>query len=73
MSPAPCCLRGASPYSETPVFLIAAIVATALALILRLASITGGVFLTWQTFTILGLLLFFVHTAVGWWPNRRGA
>ena len=53
-------------------FLIAAIVATALALILRLASIDEGVFLTWQTFTILGLLLFFVHTAVGWWPTRHG-
>lgn len=54
-------------------FLIAAIVAMALALILRLASIDEGVFLTWQTFTILGLLLFFIHTAVSWWPARRGA
>ena len=54
-------------------FLVAAIVSVALALILRLASITGGVVLTWQTFTILGLLLFLVHTAIGWWPQRHGA
>ena len=53
---------------------IAAIVAMALALILRLAEghIHAGVFLTWQTFTILGLLLWVVYDVV-WWRGHRGA
>ena len=52
---------------------IAAIVSFALSLILWLAGshISGGVFLTWQTFTILGLLLWVVYDVV-WWRGHRG-
>jgi hypothetical protein len=51
---------------------IAAIVSFALSLILWLAGshINGGVFLTWQTFTILGLLLLAVHMVAPGWPRR---
>ena len=52
-------------------FGIAAIVAFAVALILQLASVGKGVFLTVATFTILGLLLLAVHLVTGWWPARR--
>jgi hypothetical protein len=54
---------------------IAAIVSAALALILWLAhgQIHGGVFLTWQTFTLTGLLCFYIWAVTGGsWP-RRGA
>ena len=53
-------------------FGIASIVAFALALILWLASVHQGVFVTWQTFTIAGLLCLAVHVVTGWWPARRG-
>jgi len=51
---------------------IAAIVAFVIALICWLANaqIHGGVFLTWQTFTILGLLLLAVHSVAPGWPRR---
>jgi len=51
---------------------IAAIVAMALALILRLAAghIHAGVFLTWQTFTIIGLLCWVVWDVL--WARHRG-
>jgi len=53
-------------------FGIAAIVAFALSLVFWLAGshINGGVFLTWQTFTILGLLLLAVHMVAPGWPRR---
>ena len=53
-------------------FGIAAIVSFALSLILWLAAshINGGVFLTWQTFTIIGLLLLAVHMVAPGWPRR---
>ena len=54
-------------------FLIAAVVAFAIALILWLASVHQGVFLTWQAFTLIGLLCWAVHDATAWWPARRGA
>ena len=56
-------------------FGIASIVAFALSLILWLASgkIHAGHVLTWETFTIAGLLCLAVHVVTGWWPSRRGA
>lgn len=51
-------------------FGIAAIVAFALALILQLASVSGGKLLTAATFVIIGLLCMAVHMVTGWWPNR---
>ena len=55
-------------------FGVASIVAFAVALILQLASVSKGVFLTVATFTLIGLLCLAVHvtTAGGWWPARRG-
>jgi hypothetical protein len=52
---------------------IAAIVFLALALILRLAAdhIHAGVFLTWQTFLIIGLLCWVVYDVI-WWRSHRG-
>ena len=50
----------------------AAVVAVAIALILRLASIAKGTFLTWETFALIGLLLLILHLVTGWWPNRHG-
>jgi hypothetical protein len=60
---------------EASMFGIAAIVSFALSLILWLAGshINGGVFLTWQTFTIAGLLLLAVHVVVPGWPRRGTA
>jgi hypothetical protein len=52
---------------------IAAIVAFALALILWLAQIHAGHALTWQTFTIAGLLLLAVHMVAPGWPRRGTA
>ena len=51
---------------------IAAIVAFALALVCWLASshIDAGVWLTWQTFTITGLLCLAVHSVAPGWPRR---
>lgn len=51
---------------------IAAIVSFALALVFWLAGshLDGGVFLTWQAFTILGLLLLAVHSVAPGWPRR---
>ena len=52
---------------------IAAIVAFVIALLCWLANsaINAGVWLTWQTFTIAGLLFLAVHSvAPGWWPRR---
>jgi hypothetical protein len=54
-------------------FGIAAVVSFALALILWLASVDKGVFLTVTTFTLIGLLCLALHVVTGWWPNRRGA
>lgn len=60
---------------EAAMFGIAAIVALALALILRLLqdAVHAGVFLTWQTFTIIGLLCLAVHVTAPAWPWRRAA
>jgi hypothetical protein len=51
---------------------VAAIAAFIVALILWLAhaQIHAGVILTWQTFTILGLLLLAVHMVAPGWPRR---
>ena len=54
-------------------FGIAAIVAFAVALILQLAGVGQGNFLTVATFTLIGLLCLAVHIVTGWWPTRRGA
>jgi len=53
-------------------FGIAAIVAFAVALILDLASVHKGVFLTAGTFTLIGLLCLAVHLSVSW-GHRAGA
>lgn len=54
---------------------IAAIVAFALALVIWLAasSVHAGHVLTWQTFTIIGLLCLAVHVTAPGWPWRRAA
>jgi hypothetical protein len=52
-------------------FGIAAVVAFAVALILQLANVGKGVFLTVATFVITGLLCLSVHLVTGWWPARR--
>jgi hypothetical protein len=51
-------------------FGIAAVFAFAIALILWLASIATGVFLTWQTFALIGLICLAAHLN-GWLPLRR--
>jgi hypothetical protein len=53
-------------------FGLAAIVAFAIALILQLASLDKGVFLTAATFTIIGLLCLAVHLSTSW-GHRGGA
>ena len=65
-------LLGSFAYQEAAIFGIASIVAFALALVFRLAQghLDGGVFLSWQTFTILGLLLLAVHMMAPGWPRR---
>jgi hypothetical protein len=51
-------------------FAVAAVVAFAVALILKLASVSKGVLLTPETFTIIGLLCISVHLL--WpWPRPR--
>lgn len=52
---------------------IAAIVAFAIALILQLASVSKGVVLTVETFTLIGLLCLAIHMVTGWLPWRHGA
>jgi hypothetical protein len=52
-------------------FGIAAIVAFAIALILQLASVSKGVFLTVTTFALIGLLCLAVHLSVSW-GHRSG-
>lgn len=55
-------------------FGIAAIVAFAVSLILQLASVSKGVFLTAATFTLIGLLCLAVHLiTAGSPPWKRGA
>jgi hypothetical protein len=54
-------------------FGIAAIVAFAVALILQLASVSKGVFLTVTTFELIGLLCLAVHVVTGWLPWKRSA
>jgi hypothetical protein len=54
-------------------FGLAAIVAFTVALILQLASVSKGVFLTVATFTLIGLLRLSVHLAAGSLPWRRNA
>lgn len=51
---------------------IAALVAFAVALILWLASVSKGVFLTPETFTLIGFICLTVHL-LGWLPLRRSA
>ncbi len=59
---------------EVPaMFGIAAIVAFVVALILQLASVSKGVFLTVETFTLIGLLCLAVHVVTGWLPWKRSA
>ena len=59
---------------EVPaMFGVAAIVAFVVALILQLASVSKGVFLTVETFTLIGLLCLAVHVVTGWLPWRHGA
>jgi hypothetical protein len=52
-------------------FGIAAIVAFAVALILQLASVSKGVFLTVTTFTLIGLLCLAVHLVWPYTPWHR--
>jgi len=52
-------------------FGIAAVVAFAVALILQLASVSKGVFLTVATFTLIGLLCLAVHLVWPYTPWRR--
>jgi hypothetical protein len=61
------------PEASMPVILgIAAIVALAFSLLLRLAEgqIHAGVILTWQTFLIIGLLCWVIYDVV--WHRRSG-
>lgn len=51
-------------------FGIGAIVAFAIALILDLAQVSKGVFLTVETFTLLGLICLAIHLATSW--GHRG-
>jgi hypothetical protein len=53
-------------------FGLGSIVAFALALILQLASVGKGAFLSAATFTIIGLLCLAAHVVTGWWPARHG-
>lgn len=48
------------------VFGIASIVAFAIALILQLASVSKGVFLTVTTFMLIGLLCLAIHLSTSW-------
>ena len=50
---------------------IAAVVALAIALILKLASVSKGVLLTPETFTIIGLLCLAVHLVWPYTPWHR--
>jgi hypothetical protein len=52
-------------------FGIAAIVAFAVAVILQLASVSKGVLLTVETFTLIGLLCLAVHLCTPW-GHRTG-
>ena len=54
-------------------FGVAAIVAFVVALILQLASVSKGVFLTVETFTLIGFICLAVHLVTGWLPWRHGA
>ena len=54
-------------------FGIAAIIAFAVALILQLASVSKGVILTVETFTLTGLLCLAVRLAGGALPWKRSA
>lgn len=54
-------------------FGVAAIVAFVVALILQLASVSKGVVLTVETFTLIGFVCLAVHVVTGWWPVHRGA
>lgn len=47
-------------------FGIASIVAFAIALILQLASVSKGVFLTVTTFMLIGLLCLAIHLSTSW-------
>jgi formate-dependent nitrite reductase membrane component NrfD len=47
-------------------FGIASVVAFAVALILQLASVSKGVFLTAPAFVIIGLLLLAAHLTIPW-------
>ena len=51
-------------------FGIAAIVAFAIALILQIAGVNQGNWLTVWTFTLIGLLCLAIHVVTGWWPSR---
>ena len=53
-------------------FGIASVVAFAVALILQLAEVSKGAFLTVETFTLIGLLCLAVHLVTGWLPWRHG-
>ena len=52
-------------------FGVAAIVAFAVALILQVASVSHGGFLTAQTFVIIGLLCLALDRGYGWYSDRR--
>lgn len=54
-------------------FGIAAIVAFAIALILQVAHVHQGDWLSAAAFTIIGLLCLAVHLVTGWWPSRHSA
>jgi hypothetical protein len=54
-------------------FGIASVVAFAVALILDLASVHKGVFLTVTTFMLIGLLCLAIHMVYPWQPWRRAA
>jgi hypothetical protein len=52
-------------------FGIAAVVAFTVALILQLASVSKGAFLTVTTFELIGFICLSLHL-LGWLPLRRG-
>lgn len=50
---------------------VVAVVAFAVALILRVAEVARGVLLTWETFVVVGLLAMALAQVSPGWPWRR--
>ena len=51
---------------------VVAILSFAFSLILYLASLSKGIFVTWQCWALIGLLLLSIHLVFGWLPLNCG-